>query len=73
VVAVGEAGADVVVAVGAVTTVVDTVEVEVAVGVIVVAEEATEEGATGGELGPTPTIRLTLYNLPRFGSAIDHP
>lgn len=66
-----EVGVDAVVAAGAGITVVGTgvVGAGVVVGVTVVAAE----DAIGGELRSTASIRLILYNLPRFGSAIDQP
>jgi len=69
VVAVVEVGVDADVVV-VVTTVVDTVEVEGVAGVTVEEEEG---GATDGELILIAMIRLILYNLSRFGSAIDRP
>ena len=61
------AGADGVVAAGDVTTVADT---EAAVAGVTV---AAEEDATGGELRSIAMIQLILYNVSRFGSAIDQP
>lgn len=74
VVAVVEVGVDADVVVVVVTTVADTVEVEVeGVAGVTVEEELEEGGATDGELILIAMIRLILYNLSRFGSAIDQP